>query len=142
MNINKIRIKDKFNQSKGYISLIETILKSSMDDFISNFDNQVKAERSFEVITQIMLDVCTHIISVSQTTPPTSYSDCMIKLSTLGILNSDKSKNLSNLVKLRNIIVHQYDAIDNGLLYVSLKELLTDFKEFQVTILNWIQNLY
>ena len=77
MEINKLKIKDKFKKSKDYIVLIENIFKQDLDSFLVSFDNQVKAERSFEVLTQIMLDICTHIVASSDISPPTSYADCM-----------------------------------------------------------------
>ena len=120
--------------------MIQDILKSSENEFKNNFESQVKAERSFEVLTQIMLDICTHIIAMSQTASPTSYSDCMIKLGKINVLNEKKAQNYSKLIKMRNIIIHQYDTIDLSILYGSLKDLLSDFDQFKVEILYWIEN--
>lgn len=139
MSINKMKIKEKFSRSKDYISLINKILESSEDDFIRNFENQVIAERSFEVLTQIMLDICTHIIAMSQTTSPTSYSDCMTKLGKINILNEERSLKYSTLIKMRNVIVHQYDTINLSMLYESLSDLLIDFDNFKKEILEWLE---
>lgn len=139
MSINKMKIKEKFSRSKDYISLINKILESSEDDFIRNFEHQVIAERSFEVLTQIMLDICTHIIAMSQTTSPTSYSDCMTKLGKINILNEERSLKYSTLIKMRNVIVHQYDTINLSMLYESLSDLLIDFDNFKKEILEWLE---
>ena len=57
MEINKLKIKDKFKKSKDYIVLIENIFKQDLDSFLVSFDNQVKSERSFEVLSIIMIDI-------------------------------------------------------------------------------------
>lgn len=140
MEINKLKIKDKFKKSKDYIVLIENIFKQDLDSFLVSFDNQVKAERSFEVLTQIMLDICTHIVASSDISPPTSYADCMFKLGELKVFDTAAAKRFSDIVKMRNIIVHQYDSINYQILYEGLKVLLIDFKEFKEKILTWIEN--
>jgi uncharacterized protein YutE (UPF0331/DUF86 family) len=85
-----------------------------------------------------MLDICTHIISMSQISPPKSYADCMVKLGEMNIFETEQSRKFSNLIKMRNIIVHQYDSIDHSILYESLETLISDFKEFQDKILKWL----
>lgn len=139
MVIDNIKIKSKFNKAKDYISLVKRILGTPFDDFLENFENQVLAERSFEVLTQIMLDICTHIIAVSEVSAPSSYSDCMIKLGSLKILDDKDSLNYSQLIKMRNIIVHQYDTLNYSMLYEGLSELLKGFNSFQKKILAWLE---
>lgn len=139
MVINDIKIKQKFNMAKDYITLINSILELSLEEYLDNFENQVLAERSFEVLTQIILDVCTHIIAMSGISAPSSYSDCIIKLASLKILENDESIKYSKLIGMRNIIVHQYNTINHSLLYESLSILLHDFNNFQFKILKWLE---
>lgn len=86
-----------------------------------------------------MLDICTHIIAMSQTTSPASYVDSMTKLGNIHILNKERSHKYSTLIKMRNVIVHQYDTINLSMLYESLSELLIDFGNFKKEILEWIE---
>lgn len=139
MTVDDLRIKEKLNKSKDYLALLETIISSSKEEFSNDFENQIKAERCFEVLSQIMLDICTYIIATNKIATPTSYSNCMLKLGQSGILNLKKSEEYSKLIKMRILIVHQYDKIDYFLLFESLKTLISDFNDFQEEILLWVE---
>ena len=98
------------------------------------------AERIFEILSQVLLDICTHIIAHSEEPPPLTYSDCMKKLGKLKIITPQIAEKATSMIKMRNIIVHQYTDIDYILLYEGLCELHNDFPEFQKEILEWIDS--
>ncbi len=106
---------------------------------MERLDLQLQAERLFEVLSQIILDVCTHIVAHSNIQAPQSYIECINRLSELGILPQEKISTFSSLIKMRNLIVHQYGDIDHGILFNALKMLLEDFKEYQTIILTWLK---
>ncbi|MFQ5819483.1 MAG: DUF86 domain-containing protein [Candidatus Heimdallarchaeota archaeon] len=139
MSIDSIRIKDKFNFGKKYLEAVNRIISFSKEEFMERLDLQLQAERLFEVLSQIILDVCTHIVAHSNVQAPQSYIDCMNRLSELGILPQEKISTFSSLIKMRNLIVHQYGDIDHSILFNALKILLEDFKEYQTFILTWLE---
>ncbi len=106
---------------------------------MERLDLQLKAERLFGVLSQIILDVCTHIVAHFNVQAPQSYIDCMNRLSELGILPQEKISTFSSLIKMRNLIVPQYGDIDDSVLFNALKMLLEDFKEYQTIILTWLE---
>ncbi len=138
MPLNHILIKEKYDHAKKYLVILRKILTNSTDVFISNFELQLEGERIFEVITQIILDICTHIVANSDVETPKSYSDCMQALNSLNILTKEKTERNISLIKMRNLIVHQYGIIDYEMLYQSLGTLERDFTSFKKDILRWI----
>ncbi len=142
MSINKLRIKEKFLTSKKYINkLIELINENDVKALEEDLDLQLKAERLFEVLTQTLLDVCTHIIAQSNESPPNSYSDCMKLLGKLGILKPETTIKASQMIKMRNILVHQYNNINYKLLFEGLRQLSQDFPNIEKEILGWMDKL-
>lgn len=87
-----------------------------------------------------MLDICTHIIAHSSETPPSTYSDCMKKLVDVGVLGEDETNNFINIIKMRNLLVHQYGKVNLEILFASLKILDSDFSKFKEKILSWLEN--
>jgi len=139
MAVNADFLKEKLAYSKKYIERLRRIIEISEKIFLDDFSLQLESERIFEVISQIMLDICTHIIAHSSETPPSSYSDCMNKLVDVGVMKEDESNNFINIIKMRNLLVHQYGIINLEMLFASLKMLDSDFVKFKEIILSWIE---
>lgn len=57
---------------------------------MNDLEHQLQAERLFEILAQIMLDVCTHIVANSNLSAPGSYADSMRKLVDLKIVEKSK----------------------------------------------------
>ncbi len=138
--INNIWIREKLLSSKKYWSKLEEIILKTSEDLEMDIDLQLKAERIFEILSQILLDICTHIIAHTREPPPQTYSDCMKKLGNLGVITAQTAEKVTYLVKMRNIVVHQYDNINYRLLFKGLCELFEDFPLFQEEILTWIDS--
>ncbi|NVM34225.1 MAG: DUF86 domain-containing protein [Candidatus Lokiarchaeota archaeon] len=138
--INNIWIREKLLSSKKYWSKLEEIILKTSEDLEMDIDLQLKAERIFEILSQILLDICTHIIAHTREPPPQTYSDCMKKLGNLGVITAQTAEKATSLVKMRNIVVHQYDNINYRLLFKGLCELFEDFPLFQEEILTWIDS--
>ncbi len=98
------------------------------------------AERIFEILSQIILDICTHIIAHVKESPPQTYAECMEKLGNLGIISPQTAQKSTTLVKMRNIVVHQYGKINYHLLFEGLCELHQDFPQYQDEVLAWIDS--
>ena len=139
MAINSDFLKEKLVYSKKYLERLRRITEISEEAFLDDFSLQLESERIFEVISQLMLDICTHIIAHSSETPPSTYSECMKKLVGVGVINEDDSPKFIKIVKMRNLLVHQYSVIDQGMLYAALKMLVTDFIHFKNKILSWVE---
>ena len=140
MAVNSDFLKEKLAYSKKYIERLRRIIKISDEEFLDDFSLQLQSERIFEVISQLMLDICTHIIAHSSETPPSTYSECMKKLVDVGVLGENESNNFINIIKMRNLLVHQYGKVNLKLLFASLKMLDSDFLKFKEKILSWLEN--
>jgi uncharacterized protein YutE (UPF0331/DUF86 family) len=98
------------------------------------------AERIFEILSQIILDICTHIIAHEKNSPPETYADCMKKLGDLKVISRQTQEISISLVKMRNIIVHQYGKINYKLLFEGLRELHEYFPKYQDEVLAWVNS--
>ncbi len=133
-------IRQKFLSCKKYWPKLKEIILKTLKDLEEDIDLQLKAERIFEIISQILLDICTHIISHSEEEPPQTYSECMRKLGRLNILAPQTAEKAAAMIKMRNIVVHQYAIINYRLLFEGLCELHQDFPQIQKEILAWIDS--
>ncbi|MCE7740918.1 MAG: DUF86 domain-containing protein [Candidatus Heimdallarchaeota archaeon] len=139
MSVNSDFLKERLAFSKKYIDRLKKIQSIPKEEFLQDFPIQLQTERIFEIITLIMLDVCTHIVAHSKETPPASYSDCMQKLADLNVISKENVSTYIKIIKMRNIIVHQYGEVDFEIVHSSLELLNEDFQNFKEQILTWLE---
>lgn len=133
-------VREKFLSTKKYWSKLNDIISKTSDDLESDLDLQLKAERIFEILIQIILDICTHIIANMKESPPQTYAECMKKLSNIGVISEQTGELAISLVKMRNIVVHQYGKINYNLLFEGLRELSEGFPIYQDEVLKWVES--
>lgn len=138
MDFNRIR--KKLLNCKKYLDKIKSLLDKTPEDLEKDLDLQLISERIFEILSQTVLDICTHIIAESNEGPPESYADCMKKLGVLGVIKPETATTATGLVKMRNVVVHQYGDINYKLLLDGLREIYRDFPQIEKEILNWIHS--
>lgn len=98
--------------------------------FVSDEDLYLKAERCLQLAIQAMLDIGTHIIADQGLNRPAGYEDVVPELGRAGILPAELVGRLSGTAGLRNILVHDYLAVDHGRMFDDLTTGLRDFEEF------------
>lgn len=71
-------------------------------------------ERGLQVLVETMLDLCHRLISLCQGIPAISGRQALDRCQSLGILND--ASLYYPLVGLRNVVVHEYQAVDSKIL--------------------------
>ena len=141
-DIDRNRINERFAFGDKHLALARKIVQSSKEEFIMNFELQVQGERVFEVLSQILLDVCTHVMAViKKNNLPSTYSDCMISLGELGVFSIDESRKYAKLTRMRNFISHNYDVIDAEQVFSGLQQIIVDFPSFREKFFLWLDSL-
>ncbi len=139
-NLDTEMVKRKFVYSKKYYKAVQKLLEDYDENtFLDDFDAQVKGERFFEVLMQIILDICTHIMANLEKPVPESYAACLLNLAEEKIITKELAAELGSAIKMRNLITHQYENFSYKILYFSLKALLKDFSFYEEAILEWIK---
>ncbi len=72
------------------------------------------------VLAEALGNVCLHVVKEDLKQEPLSYSECFRLLDDEGI-SDDCAKELTKLVRLRNLLTHRYWIIDDNQVYNSIK---------------------
>lgn len=115
------------------------IQETPKSEFLANLSIQLQAERLFEILTLIILDICTHIVANSTELPPDSYADCLVTLAKLNILTSEDAEKFVKIIKMRNIIVQRYRNVDLEFLHNGIQMLDKDFLKFKEAVMDWLK---
>ncbi|MFB6209197.1 MAG: DUF86 domain-containing protein [Candidatus Nanohaloarchaea archaeon] len=91
-------------------------------------------ERNFQVALEIVLDICSMIISHEEMEKPGEYREMIKKLGETEILPEDFAERFQNAAGFRNVLVHQYTEIQVERLHEYLTDNLEDFDTFTKNI--------
>ncbi len=101
----------------------------SFEAFESDWPARLMAERAVQVAGEIMIDIAERIIALEGAGPVATAAEAIEKLQTLGVIASVEP--YRSIVRLRNLIVHEYETVDPKLLYSVITTRLDDVLRFR-----------
>lgn len=117
---------------------LKKLAKVSKNTFLEDHGLQWQAERGLQLAAEALFDIGDHILAGHFSSHPSDYEDVISKLRDNNVISSTLARRLSGLGGFRNIIVHDYMAINKGIVYDRLKNGLKDFEDFVKESLKWI----
>jgi uncharacterized protein YutE (UPF0331/DUF86 family) len=110
------------------------IVAMGRERFLSDDDLQLRAERCLQLALQAVLDIGMHVIADRSLERPTGYEGVIPALGKERILSAELVERMTGVAGLRNILVHDYLAVDHGILFGDLTAGLADFEAFAAAI--------
>jgi uncharacterized protein YutE (UPF0331/DUF86 family) len=111
------------------VSLASELRDVDAETFAGSWVLQRMTERALQTMIEIVIDVAERIIALKGAGPVASASESMERLAELGVIKS--ASLYADMVRFRNLIVHQYEQIDPRILYRLATEKLDDFRRFR-----------
>jgi len=128
-------ISRKLKLISEYAAELEEILSTSTDkEILANSLKYHTAERLFQLVVDLMIDINVHIIRAQNITPPDDFESTFITLGKCGVLTDDFALHIAPVVGLRNRVVHRYESLNRNQFVGELRKNLSDFKQFAVYI--------
>ncbi|MGI5837187.1 MAG: type VII toxin-antitoxin system HepT family RNase toxin [Chloroflexota bacterium] len=94
-------------------------------------------ERNLEVAAQCVIDIAHRIIALEKAKKPRDYYEAILRLGEIAVIPLDFARQLSLLAGFRNVLVHEYTAIDWDEVYRNLQN-LDDLARFSELIRHWL----
>lgn len=94
-------------------------------------------ERNLEVAAQCCIDISHRIIVIEGADKPRDYREAILRMGELGVLPPDFADQLAPIAGFRNILVHEYLAVDWDEVYDNLVHLDALFR-FAALIRAWL----
>ena len=111
------------------LMLEESLRNVSYGEFEKSWILRSAAERALQVSAEIIIDVAERIIALEKSGPAATAAEAMESLVRLSVLESNQP--YVDIVRFRNLIVHQYEEIDPAVLFDLAKNRLDDFRKFR-----------
>lgn len=126
-NLTVIEI--KISHIQKYLQLLERYKKFSQKEIEGNPDLKGAVERYLYLATQATLDLGEAIIAFKEFRRPGTYTEVFSILDEAEFIPQALSERLVNMTKFRNIIAHDYERVNFGIVYDALANRLGDIEE-------------
>jgi len=125
------RIKDKINKIKEFLDELEGIIPTSFSEYKSSIEKKAACERYVEKLVEAITDLAFLVIKNKKLKIPEDDIDAFNILLENKIIDGSLASKLKSAKGMKNIISHQYGAVDDEIVFHSItEELANDVEEF------------
>ena len=137
--VDKTLVLRKLSDLEIYLEQIKEYQNITVTQYRTDWKTQRILERTLQIMIETCADIATHIVSDRKLRVPDTYADIFRVLSEAGVLKEEFVERLIAMVRLRNIVVHDYEKIDPEIVVGILQRHLEDFSQFKDTMVNFIK---
>lgn len=125
---------ERLEKLEENVARLEAFRRTRSSDSIKNdtFEEWALRYGLFESI-QIVIDIACHVSGKYNLGHAKSYAECIENLAAYGYLEKELARRLVAAVGLRNLLIHEYVAVDAEKLFGFLEH-LDDFRAFVMQI--------
>lgn len=123
-------VRRKLNKMIEYLDQLEEVNQYTLENYLNNFFVKRTAERLIQLIVETATDINGHLIVSSGHKPPVDYYTSFIILSDLQILEQKFAEKIAPSAGLRNRLVHEYEEIDDEIVYNSIQKTIKTYKKY------------
>jgi len=122
--VNANVIRRKLIRLSEYIEELEPFINYSYEQYVSNYFIKRTGERLIQLIVENMVDINSIIITEMNHVPPKDYYSSFEIVGELDIISIDFAKELAPCTGLRNRLVHEYDKIQDKIVFESIVKVI------------------
>ena len=111
----------------------------SIEKLKTDLQLQWAVERGLQVAAESLFDAGNHILSSAFQESVDEYREIPARLAARGVLAPPTEARLESLAGFRNVLVHEYAAVDLKKLHSSLSR-LDDFDAFVADVVRWLDS--
>lgn len=117
-------IRRKLIRLTEFTKELKPLTDYTYEQYLGNYFIKRTGERLIQLIVENMVDINSIIISEKNLPPPKDYYSSFELLGSANVLPQDFAKNLAPCAGMRNRLVHEYDQIDDQIIFESIPKLL------------------
>ncbi len=119
MRASTLKRLERFNEG---IKILEDVKKARKEVFVNDLKLLSLAERNLQVCVEFLIDLSNFIIRKLGLKIPERYKESIQRMYEIGAIDEQLKESLSDLVGLRNILVHMYADVKADLIFDELDE--------------------
>jgi len=96
-------------------------------------------ERWLQVAVEACIDIATHVVAAEGWTPAGSARDAFLVLANHGKVSLELAQRLGSAAGLRNVLVHDYVAVDLQRIAHAVEHDVGDLRQFAALVEPWLE---
>ena len=132
-------IERRLDELSERLGRLEPLREKPLDEFLQDAYLRDIVERNLEIAIQCCIDIANRLISLEQAPKPRDSYESILRLGELGVLPGAFARELAPMAGFRNILAHEYLAIDWDMVYEHLQR-LNDLHQFADYLRGWLRS--
>lgn len=128
--VDNVLICNKVKRLMEYYNELKSFSNLSLDEYKSNIIVKRAIERQIQLVVECTTDINNMILKRIAEAPPKDYFNSFIDLAEHNVLSMDYALEIAPSTGLRNIIVHQYEQINDEIVYASIDKIFKYYKQY------------
>ena len=134
--LDKKRILVKIDELNGYLDELEQIAPAKLKfKEYQEIEKKRSCERLLQLSIEAVIDICKLFVSGMRLGLPAEENDLFDKMQKKKLLSKEMAVTLKEMKGFRNVLVHEYAAVNDELVFKAIKTKLKDFRRFKKEIL-------
>ena len=138
MTFEAATVEQRLKRLREYVARIEEIAATPRETFVADYKQYWLAERGLQLTAEIVLDVANHILAAVFHMYPETNEEALDGLCESGVISKDAREGLQGFGGLRNILVHDYLAVDASQILNHLQKAPEALQNFSREVLAWL----
>lgn len=132
--VDKTLVLRKIAELERYEEQVREFAGISLSAYTADWKTQRIVERTLQMMIEACVDIAGHMISDLRMRTPSSYADTFRVLGEHSVLDDELLGTMEKMAKFRNVVVHQYEAVDPEIVITILRKHIDDFRRFRDAI--------
>ncbi|HAP31472.1 MAG TPA: hypothetical protein DCQ14_00215 [Firmicutes bacterium] len=138
--VNRQVAERKLSKLKGYLEELSAYQDLSWDEYRASFPHRRTVERLLQLIVDVAVDINTHAVVDAKESPPADSFDSFMRAANLGMFPDEFAQKIAPSTGERNIIVHEYEKIDDALVYQSIRVALPMYRQYLAFVRDFLEH--
>ena len=135
-------IRRKLSTIMENLDLLRPIARLSFVDYQGDIYRRKATERMLQIIVEAAVDVCTHLlVGTGHPAPADNYQAFLDLAEKCRVIDLTFAQALAPSAGLRNRLVHEYERIDDRVVFQAVSRTLDTFPRFVQAVSNYLQKV-
>lgn len=123
-------VQEKLTALLSYYRELAVLEHVTFDDYLGNHLYKRTVERLQQLIVEAATDINNMVLREAGKEIPADYYSSFIKMAEAKVFPMEFALEIAPSTGLRNIIVHEYQAIDDRMVYVSIRSIMKCYLKY------------
>jgi len=130
---------DNLIKMEQYLTELKEAKPENYTEYMASKMTRYGIERLLQLIVDLALDINNLILKDRGKPPASDYFNSFVDLVEIGVLDREFAYQIAPSTGLRNRLVHEYEKIDNSIVYDSIDKTYDYYIEYMKIIADYIE---